>query len=82
MNSYAISFQIEHAMTKIHRVETYFSPLNAERFTGLSRAALLRYVRRGVLTHYRTSGNHRRFALSELQALRAPISGGGRKQSR
>ena len=60
-------------MTKIHRLETYFSPLYAERFTGLSRATLLGYVRRGVLTHYRTSGNHRRFALSELQALREAL---------
>jgi len=56
-------------MTKIRRVETYFSPLNAQRYTGLSRDTLIRCVQRGVLTHYRTSGNHRRFALSELRAL-------------
>ena len=66
-------FKLSVAMTKIHRVETYFSPFNAERFTGLSRAALLRYVRRGVLTHYRTSGNHRRYALSELRTLREAL---------
>src|SRR5258708_129409 len=61
---------IDHPMNKIQRLETYFSPQYAMRYTGLSRAALLCYVRRGILTHYRTSGNHRRFALSELRALR------------
>ncbi len=57
-------------MTKIRRIETYLSPKDAERFTRLSRGALARYVRRGVLTHYRTTGGHRRYALSELRALR------------
>ena len=57
-------------MIKIRRMETYLSPQDAERFTHLSRAALLRYVKRGILTHYRTSGNHRRYAISELRALR------------
>ncbi len=56
-------------MTKIRRVETYLGPQGAERFTGLSRNALARYVRRGALTHFRTSGGHRRYALSELKAL-------------
>ena len=60
-------------MTKIRRVETYFSPKDAERFTGLPRKALARYVRRGVLTHYRTTGRHRRYALSELKALREAL---------
>jgi DNA-binding transcriptional MerR regulator len=60
-------------MTKIRRVETYFSPKGAERFTGLSRNALIRYVRRGVLTHFRTAGGHRRYALSELKALREAL---------
>jgi hypothetical protein len=36
-------------MTKVHRVETHISPLNAERFTGLRRSALKGYVRRGVI---------------------------------
>jgi len=56
-------------MTKIHRVETYLSPLEARRLTRLSRAELDRYVRRGMLTNYRTGGRHRRYALSELQNL-------------
>jgi DNA-binding transcriptional MerR regulator len=57
-------------MTKIHRVETYLSPRNAERLTSLRRTTLARYVKRGLLTHYRTQGGHRRYALSELRALR------------
>ncbi len=57
-------------MTKIRRVETYLGPEGAERFTGLSRSALIRHVQRGALTHFRTSGGHRRYALSELKALR------------
>ena len=57
-------------MTKVHRVETYVSPLYAERFTGLRRSTLKSCVRRGVLGHYRTNGGHRRYALSELRALR------------
>ncbi len=57
-------------MTKIRRVETYLSPKDAEQLTRLSHTALQRYVRRGVLSHFRTSGGHRRYALSELQALR------------
>ncbi len=61
-------------MTKIRRVETYFSPRDAERFTDLSRNTLNRYVRWGALTHYRTSGGHRRYALSELKALREALS--------
>ncbi len=60
-------------MTKIRRVETYLSPKEAERFNGLSRNALIRYVQRGVLTHYRTTGRHRRYALSELRALREAL---------
>ncbi len=56
-------------MTKIRRVETYLGPQGAERFTGLSRNTLIRYVRRGVLTHFRTTGGHRRYRLSELRAL-------------
>ena len=56
-------------MTKIRRVETYFSPRDAERFTGLSRNTLIRYARWGILTHLRTTGGHRRYKLSELRAL-------------
>lgn len=56
-------------MTKIRRVETYFSPKNAEGFTGLSRNALIGYARRGMLTQFRTTGGHRRYSLSELKAL-------------
>ncbi len=60
-------------MTKIRRVETYLGPKGAEQFTGLSRSALIRYVRRGVLTHFRTPGRHRRYAMSELKALREAL---------
>lgn len=60
-------------MPKIHAVETYVSPLNAERFTGLSRVNLKHYVRRGFLSHFRTEGGHRRYALSELRALREAL---------
>ncbi len=56
-------------MTKIRRVETYFSPKDAERFTGLSRNVLIAYARRGMLTQFRTTGDHRRYKLSELKAL-------------
>ena len=56
-------------MTKIRRVETYLGPKSAERFTDLSRSTLIRYVRQGVLTHFRTTGGHRRYKLSELKAL-------------
>ena len=57
-------------MTKIHRVETYLTPASAERLTSVRRTTLVRYVKRGLLTHYRTQGGHRRYALSELRALR------------
>lgn len=60
-------------MTKIRRVETYLGPKDAERFTRLSRNALALYVRPGVLTQYRTEGGHRRFARSELKALRQAL---------
>ncbi len=58
-------------MTRIKMVETYLSPKDAEQLTRLSHATLRRYVRRGVLTNYRTSGGHRRYALSELRSLLA-----------
>ena len=58
-------------MTRIKKVETYLSPKDAEQLTRLSHATLRRYVRRGVLTNYRTSGGHRRYALSELRGLLA-----------
>lgn len=32
-------------MTKIRQVETYLSPKDAERFTRVSRKALIRYVK-------------------------------------
>ena len=60
-------------MTKVRRVETYLSPQTAVRLTRLSRAALASYVRRALLTHYRTTGGHRRYALSELLALLANL---------
>ena len=63
-------------MTKVCRIETYLSPKNAERFTRLSRTALARYVRQAILIHYRTAGGHRRYALSELEALKRGITGG------
>jgi predicted site-specific integrase-resolvase len=56
-------------MTRIRRVETLLGPKDAERLTGLSRNTLFRYVRRGVLSHFRTDGGHRRYKLSELLAL-------------
>ena len=56
-------------MTKIRKVETYLSPKDAEQLIRLPPATLRRYVRRGVLTNYRTSGGHRRYALSELHRL-------------
>ncbi len=72
-DSLADFIQVWCRMSKIRRVETYFSPKDAERFCGLSRNALIRYVRRGALTHFRTSGGHRRYALSELKALREAL---------
>lgn len=57
-------------MAKIHRVETYLGPKDAARFTGVDAAKLASLARRGVLTHYRTDGNHRRYKLDELKALR------------
>jgi DNA-binding transcriptional MerR regulator len=60
-------------MTKIRREEVYLSPMKAERFTGLSRKALCHYVQQGVLNQYRTEGRHRRYALSELRALRRAL---------
>jgi excisionase family DNA binding protein len=59
-------------MTKIRREEVYLSPKEAEQFTGVSRKALIAYVKTGVLTQYRTEGRHRRYALSELRALAKP----------
>ena len=66
-------------MTKIRRVETYLGPKGAERFTSLSRNALIYYARRGILTQFRTTGRHRRYALSELKALREAL---GRRATR
>ncbi len=60
-------------MTKIRKVETYLSPRDAERITNLRRTRLARYVRRGILSHFRTAGGHQRFALSELRALREAL---------
>ena len=57
-------------MTRVRQVETYLTPKDAEHFTRMQRTALMRYVRRGLLTQYRTTGGHRRYALSELRALR------------
>lgn len=58
-------------MARIHRIETYLGPKDAERFTGIDAAKLARFARRGVLTQYRTSGNHRRYKLDELKRLTA-----------
>jgi predicted site-specific integrase-resolvase len=66
-------FNQERAMTKIRREEVYLSPMKAEQFTGLSRKALIAYVKTGVLNQYRTEGGHRRYALSELKALRQAL---------
>ena len=60
-------------MTRIRMIETYLRPKDAYQLTRLSRATLVRYVRRGVLTNYRTSGGHRRYALSELRNLVAEL---------
>jgi len=60
-------------MSKVHRVETYLSPLHAGRLVGVRGAVLWRYVRHGLLNHYRTEGGHRRYALSELRALRGSL---------
>jgi len=63
--------QEEAGMTAIRRIETYLSPKDAERFMRQGRGRLTRYARHGLLTQYRTDGGHRRYALSELRALRA-----------
>jgi DNA-binding transcriptional MerR regulator len=60
-------------MTKIRREEVYLSPKEAERFTRVSRKALIHYVKTGVLNQYRTEGRHRRYALSELKDLRKAL---------
>ncbi len=57
-------------MTRIHKAKVYLTPKDASRFTSLPRAMLACYVRRGVLTHYRTEGNHRRYDLDELRTMR------------
>ena len=56
-------------MTRIRHVETYLSPKDAIRLTGLPERTLRRCLRHGRLTEYRTAGGHRRFARSELLAL-------------
>lgn len=56
-------------MIHIRRLETYLSPRDAARFSGLSQNDLRRYVKHGRLTAYRTAGGHRRFARSELVAI-------------
>lgn len=58
-------------MTRISKRETYLSPKDAQRLTQLSQGTLSRCVRHGLLTHYRTTGGHRRYALSELRELLA-----------
>lgn len=59
-------------MTAVRRVKTYLSPKDAARVARLTPAELASLARRGVLTHYRTRGNHRRYDLDELRALRRP----------
>lgn len=56
-------------MARIDRIETYLSPKDASRLTGLPENTLRRYLTHGRLTEYRTTGGHRRFARSELLAL-------------
>lgn len=56
-------------MTRVRRIETFLSPQDAIRLTGLSDRTLRRCLRHGRLTAYRTTGGHRRFARSELLAL-------------
>ncbi|MGH8403065.1 MAG: helix-turn-helix domain-containing protein [Gammaproteobacteria bacterium] len=60
-------------MTKVHRVETYLSPQHAARIAHLSDTTLRRFAQRGVLTGYRSAGGHRRYALSEIRALKAKL---------
>ena len=60
-------------MSNVKRVETYLSPRFAAKYTGLSTTTLRRLLRHGRLTQYRSAGGHRRYALSELQALRARL---------
>jgi|GEM_PF-1982373 len=60
-------------MTIVQRVETYVSPRDAERITGVPRTRLARLLRRGTLTQFRTKGGHLRYALSELRALHASL---------
>lgn len=61
-------------MPTVRRVETYLSPKHAIQHLRVSRATLVRLLRRGLLTQYRTEGGHRRYALSELQALKARLT--------
>ena len=56
-------------MSHIRRIETYLSPRDATRVAHLSETTLKQYMRRGLLTQFRTTGGHRRYALSELKAL-------------
>ena len=58
-------------MATIRRKKVYLTPQDAERFSGLSREALAQHVRRGLLTHYRTAGNHRRYDVDELRKLKS-----------
>ncbi len=55
---------------KLHREEIYLSPSDAVRFSGLRRSKLNYLVRHGLLVQYRTLGNHRRYAVSALRALK------------
>jgi len=57
-------------MSEIRRVESFLAPRDAEQITGLSRSRLARLAQRGRLSNLRTEGGHRRYKLSELQALR------------
>ena len=63
-------------MVGVREIKVFVLPVDAMRLTGLSRAQLAALARRGVLTHYRTKGNHRRYDISELRGLRQARGGG------
>lgn len=60
--------------TKIHRVETYLCPRDAAQISGFASTTLKRYTQQGLLTAYRTTGGHRRYALSELRAIHRTLA--------
>jgi excisionase family DNA binding protein len=45
-------------------------PKAAREYLGVSRSTIVRYVKNGLLTEYRTGGGHARFLKSDLDKLR------------